>query len=106
MSATKSRLENTIGSIADRTKLDEGCLWTAYGEMCDRNMLPDSSADEQVFQSALVRFCCFGSISEKVYLVYEDFIMKKIRRVCRTRKEAQKIKGQYLPHSEVWIEEF
>lgn len=39
-----------------------------------------------------------------MYRVYEDFMMKKIIKEVKTRKEAQTIKKQFPKHSEVWIE--
>lgn len=59
MSAMKFMLEELIYQAAEKSKIDEGVLMTAYGQMSDTGRL-DAVSDDSELQTAVVRFALTG----------------------------------------------
>lgn len=59
MSTVKFMLEEIISNAAKASKIDEGVLMTAYGQMSDMGLL-DTVANDNELQTALVRFALTG----------------------------------------------
>lgn len=59
MSTVKFMLEEIISNAAKSSKIDEGILMTAYGQMSDMGLL-DNIGNDNELQTALVRFALMG----------------------------------------------
>ncbi len=103
MSAMKNLLEDLVCKASKMSGIDDGVLMNSYGIMAEKDMF-DNTVDNDEFERSLVRFTLTGKVSKPVYVVYEDFIMNKAIRACRTHREAQALRKQFPSHSEVWIE--